>query len=640
MISAFGPLLYRVRVRVGRWPRNVKRIVIVAFDAVLLFLCAVLAFKLRLGVHHELSSVQYGLAAVAPIAAFPVFVRLGLYRAVLRYIPERAIWTILQAMLIASLAWVAIIFLTELGGGEGAPRSVPMLYLAIGAFMVAGSRFAIKAILLTSPFSAEDDRRVLVYGAGSAGMQLVSALRAGGDHSILGFVDDNAGLHGHDVAGLRVFPPEHLEVLVERMGVTDVLLCVPTASSQRRLEIAARLRQLPVNLLNLPPISELAAGKYAISALKEIDVEDLLGRMPVPADEALIGSVVTNKTILVTGAGGSIGTELCRLVATHRPARMILVDASEAALFQIGQRLRENRPDFELIKVLASVGNRDRMTEIFHANAVDVVFHAAAFKHVPMLEANALEGIRNNVLGTQVIAEAAYDAGVSTFVLISTDKAVRPISVMGATKRLSELIVGDFAERAEREGAKSRFLSVRFGNVLGSTGSVVPLFKEQIARGGPVTITDPRMTRYFMAIPEAAQLIVQAAGLSEGGEVFLLDMGEPVSILSLAENMIRLAGLSVKTPDNPNGDIAIEEIGMRPGERLVESLFYNPALSLVTRHPKIFKARRRRQNLPSREYELPRLQDAVDAGNERLAKIILFGAISDQDVAPVIGAAS
>ncbi|GHA32647.1 nucleotide sugar epimerase/dehydratase WbpM [Devosia pacifica] len=612
----------RIRSFFERLTRPQKRMLQVAFDCLALLLVVWCAYSLRLGTLFQPNGWQLFFMLLAPVLAIPFFVRLGLYRAILRYLPDKALWTVLKAMSAAAIGWMALIFLAEMSGAEGVPRSIPVIYWALGTVVIAGSRFAAKAFF-AGPVPAAGQRRALIYGAGRSGTQLAIALDAAGDRSVVGFVDDDLSLRGQDLVGRRVYRAEDLAQLIANFDITDIILSIPSASSQRRLEISTRLAELPVRLSTLPSISDLAAGKYTISQLKEIDIEDLLGRSHVAPDPALMQTVVAGKTILITGAGGSIGSQLARLVATNGPKVLIILEASEFALYEIDRKLRGLMPDLEIIPLLGSVIDAKRIAGIFAQWPVEVVFHAAAYKHVPLVEANVVEGVRNNVLGTKIVAEAALEAGVERFVLISTDKAVRPSSIMGATKRISELIIRKLSDRSEADGKPQRFLAVRFGNVLGSTGSVVPLFKEQIAKGGPITLTDHRMTRYFMAISEAAELIVQAAALSDGGEIFLLDMGEPVAIRDLAENMVRLAGLSVRSEDNPTGDIEIRETGIRPGEKLSESLYYDPASAAATQHPKIFKAKR----LGARETQLDPLLEQigilVGEGNDQALRALI-----------------
>jgi FlaA1/EpsC-like NDP-sugar epimerase len=478
-----------------------------------------------------------------------------------------------------------------------------------------------------------DGARVLIYGANEAGMQLASALGADTSRRVVGFIDDDPAFQGRDLVGYRVHPAEIVGDLIRDLGVNEVVISLPRASAVRRHEIYELLNAYPVKIRTLPPIADLAGGKYRVGELQEIDIDDLLGRSSVPADPALLRQMIEDRTILVTGAGGSIGSELSRLIARWHPRRLVLFDANEFALYEIDRRIAVDHPGLDRAPVLGSVCNGDMVGRVLAEHAVDAVFHAAAYKHVPLLEANVVEAVRNNVLGTAVLARAALAANVGHFVLISTDKAVHPTSVMGATKRWAEIVTVDCARRAAEAGSGARFCAVRFGNVLGSNGSVVPLFKEQIAGGGPVTLTDDRMTRYFMSVHEAAELIVQAGALSQGADFFLLEMGAPIAIRRLAENMIRLAGLSVRAPDRPDGDIEIKAVGARPGEKLEEQLFYDVAKVTRTRHPKILRARRTLETEPL-EAALAQLRAAVDRADGGAARDVLFGFIVEREAEP------
>ncbi|KQN74817.1 nucleoside-diphosphate sugar epimerase/dehydratase [Devosia sp. Leaf64] len=609
----------------GSLPRFSKRVIIVAFDVLALSFALWASFSLRFGSWTPPNTIgQFVMIGSAPLVAIPIFARLGLYRAVIRYLPERALWSILQATSLAAGCWLLLVFLSAMSGYTIVPRSVPILYWAIATMLIGSSRFLVKRFLWSSRTTQAKHRQILVYGAGESGAQLVTALRRNGGDRIVGFIDDNSSLHGRDVAGIRVFPLSHFERLVEQHGIDEVILSIPSLTSQRKQEIIARVSGQGVKIKTLPPISELVSGKYLVSQIRDIEIDELLGRSTVPADRALVREIIEGRTIMVTGAGGSIGSELCRLIAQWSPQRLVLFESNEFALYRIDRELTAAY-DHAIVPILGSVVDRRRLESAIDAFGVQVLFHAAAYKHVPLVEANALEGIRNNVLGTLNAAETALSKGVEHFVLISSDKAVRPTNVMGATKRWAELIIQDTSARALARQTGQRFSAVRFGNVLGSNGSVVPLFKEQIAAGGPLTLTDPGMTRYFMSIREAAELIVQAGQLSQGGDIFLLEMGSPVLISDLAENMIRLAGFSVRNADNPEGDIEIVVTGKRPGEKMYEELFYNEADAAPTGHPKIMRATH--QAAINLEEWMLRLKEAVDTENESDARRILFEAI-------------
>jgi FlaA1/EpsC-like NDP-sugar epimerase len=620
-------MLEKWKVAVTNLPRFVKRGILLGFDFLALAVALWLAYCLRYGIWSPPTTLdQFEVILTGPVVALPIFVRMGLYRAVIRYLPERALWTILQAMTLAALCWVALAFLSELVVHGYVPRSVPLIYWLLGMFFIAGSRFLAKAILGRSGNMERNRRSVVIYGAGEGGAQLATALGREPSTFIVGFIDDNRNLHGRDIAGFRVFPPGYLGRLISEYGVSEVILSITSLDNTRRREIVGEIGRHGIRLRTLPPLSDVAQGKYLVNRVREIDIDELLGRSSVPPDSELLRQMIEGRSIMVTGAGGSIGSELCRLIARWAPRRLVLFEANEFALYNIDRELTALGLA-EVVPVLGSVTDASRAGDAIGDNGIEVVFHTAAYKHVPLVEANALEGIRNNVLGTAAVAQEALDRGVENFVLISSDKAVRPTNVMGATKRWAELIVWQKSIEAAQLGKGQRFCSVRFGNVLGSNGSVVPLFKEQIAAGGPVTLTDPAMTRYFMSIHEAAELIVQAAALSEGGDVFLLEMGNPIPIRELAENMIRLAGLSVRDRENPGGDIEIEITGKRPGEKLYEELFYDRNLAGATRHPKILRARRNEASAVDIPGSLNSLARLLTERKELAARTMLFEVI-------------
>jgi FlaA1/EpsC-like NDP-sugar epimerase len=619
-------MLGEVRDLLSGLSRGAKRVILVGFDVVALLLVLWLSFTIRLGGSFSPTSYHWLLMAAAPFIAIPVFVRMGLYRAVIRYLPERAFITVIQAMTLATLLWVVALYFAEATRFAVFPRTVPLFYFIFGTLLIGGARFIAKALLALPERNIGREAGVVIYGAGTAGTQLAEALRTQGRNYVAAFLDDDPAMWGRDVAGYRVYPPDNLGELVRNRAVREVILSLPSADAPTRGAIIEKLSQLPVKIRTLPAISDLASGKYLVSQLRAIDIDDLLGRSAAPADSRLFEAMLVDRTIMVTGAGGSIGSELTRLIAKWHPKKLVLLEANEFALYEIERTLKLVNGTV-VVPVLGSVADEALVRRTLAAEGVEVIFHTAAHKHVPLVEINALEGVRNNVIGTRVLVEAARDAGIERFVLISTDKAVRPTSVMGATKRWAELIVRHYG--ATGDTARQRFCAVRFGNVLGSNGSVVPLFREQIAAGGPVTLTDERMTRYFMSIHEAAELIVQAGALSEGGDIFLLDMGEPVRIRDLAENMIRLAGLTVRSAKNPGGDIEIAVTGSRPGEKLYEELFYDPAHATRTAQPRIFRspsAVRKTDDLPA---ALERLEAALSAEDEPQVRRVLFDYVAE-----------
>jgi len=597
-------------------PRPVKRAVALVFDAFLCVLTVWLAFWLRLDEwlplsgHPQWRPEWAALAAVT--VALPIFITFGFYRAIFRYAGWQASLTVVRAMALYTVIYATVFSLLRV---PGVPRSVGLIQPMLLFLAVAGSRLLLRFWLggmYRTILARGALPKAMIYGAGRAGQQLAAALSTSLEIRVVGFLDDDAGLHGQTLNGLPVYPPDSLPELVRIEGVQEVLLAMPSASRQRRHEILESLRAQHVTVRLLPGVVELAQGKVAVSDLREPENEDLLGRAPVPPDAALMERNIRGKVVLVTGAGGSIGSELCRQIARLEPERLLLVEHSEYALYALDQELR--RGGFEatrLVPLLGSVRDAARMREILQTFRPQTVYHAAAYKHVPLVEHNPAEGIRNNVFGTQIVAEAAREAGVADFVLISTDKAVRPTNVMGASKRLAEMVLQAMAAA----GGSTRFTMVRFGNVLGSSGSVVPLFRRQIKAGGPVTLTHPEVTRYFMTIPEAAQLVIQAGAMARGGEVFLLDMGEPVKIAELARRMIELSGLTVKDAEHPDGDIEIRIVGLRPGEKIFEELLIgdNPE---PTAHPRILKAREEFLPRATLEARLAELQNVLASGDE------------------------
>lgn len=625
------PIIRGMRERIIRTPRRWKRIVMIVIDSALLLVAIWASYALRLSNWSPaVTSERLTLAFLAVVVAIPVFVRLGLYRSVIRYLPEAAIWTILRAMTIATVCWVIIIFLTEMTGRGIVPRSVPVLYFVLGTLLIGSTRFAAKWILSAGTGMRREEEPIFIYGAGATAAQLARALRGHGNRFVMGLIDDDPANHGRDVAGYRVFPPRDLPLLVERYGIREIVLSMSSIPPEARQAVIARVTGLGIKIRSVPDISDIIDGRYIVNQIREIEIDELLGRSFVPPDKDLLAKALSGKTVMVTGAGGSIGSELCRLIATWKPTKLVLLEASEYALYRIEQELT-TKGGPEIVPVLGSVTDEPLVRRTIRTHQIEVLYHAAAHKHVPLVESNVLEGIRNNVFGTLTLAQTAAAENVQSFVLISSDKAVRPTNVMGATKRWAELIVRQLAIQARSSGSKQTFCAVRFGNVIGSNGSVVPLFKQQIAKGGPVTVTDPDMTRYFMSIPEAAELIVQAGAMSEGGDVFLLDMGEPVRIGDLAENMIRLAGFKVRNAENPDGGIAIKVIGKRPGEKPFEELFYNRNHAKPTAHPKIMRADASTIGHHDLTGSIDALKRAVEQEDEAAARKLLFSIIMGDD---------
>lgn len=614
----------------SRLPRRWKGVLLICADVIALLAALWAGYALRYAVWNpEITPERIVLGLLAPAVAVPIFIKMGLYRAVVRYLPGAAIWAIARAMLLATMAWVILVFLLEMAGQGIVPRSIPLFYFVIGSFFVAGSRFAAKWLLTGSTEMQGGKRPVLIYGTGLSAVRLAKALKGDGTRQVIGFVDQDTTHLGRDLAGHRVFAATNLSRLIDQYDVEEIVLSMSSIAPEVRHAVIAEVTSLGITARMLPDIADIVEGRYIVSQIREIELDELLGRSFVPPDPTLLKQVLAGRVVMVTGAGGSIGSELCRLVAKWKPAKLILFEANEYALYSIDRELSATR--CSVVPVLGSITDKVALRRAIVQHGVEVVYHAAAHKHVPLLEGNVLEGIRNNVLGTLTVAEVAFEQNVGKLVLISSDKAVRPTNVMGATKRWAELIVRQKASEAQSLGREQIFCAVRFGNVIGSNGSVVPLFKEQIAKGGPVTVTDPDMTRYFMSIPEAAELIVQSSALSVGGDIFLLDMGDPIRIGDLAENMIRLAGFKVRNELNPQSGIAIQVTGARPGEKLFEELFYDRANAKPTKHPKILTANAGAIQ-PSRVTEaLDSLMDALRREDEKGAKDILFSFIADRE---------
>ncbi len=587
-------------------PRNAKRLIMVLADAILLPLALVSAIMLR---HYpyvpDLSAMKW-IFFVLPLVTIPVFVRLGLYRAVIRYMEDKVVIIVLAGVTISTMLLITMSLFA--GYVPTLSRAAYVLFWVLALLYVGGSRMVIRGYLRRHGGGSKGEP-VAVYGAGRAGVQLVHALRMGHEFRPVAIFDDTIDLHGAEVAGLSVHPLADIAEVVEDFGVRQVLLAIPSASRKHRKEIIGSLERLHLQIKTIPSPSEIALGQARIDEVRQVSIEDLLGREPVAPNEALLAACVRDKVVMVTGAGGSIGSELCRQVLQLKPIRLVLFEISEYALYSIEQELRRMAGvQIEIIAILGSVTHRRRLEAVMRVFGVQTVYHAAAYKHVPLVEHNVIEGVRNNVFGTWDASLAAAAANVETFILISTDKAVRPTNVMGASKRLAELVLQAMAQR--RGGP--RYCMVRFGNVLGSSGSVVPLFEHQIRHGGPVTVTHPEIIRYFMTIPEAAQLVIQAGSMGKGGEVFVLDMGQPVKILSLAKRMIHLSGFTVRDATNPEGDIEIVFTGLRPGEKLYEELLIGGDVT-GTQHPLIMQATERSIPLSELETSLQVLDDACHA---------------------------
>lgn len=600
--------------QLDRWQ---KRLLKITADSLIIWISLLLAFMLRLD---DLKLVEplgehFWLFVMAPIVSIPVFFIRGFYRSVMRYSGVQASTAIFEGATIASILLGILIYIGPVD--SLVPRSIIFIYWLLSLVMLGGLRllmrrfFSYDAIALTAliPFlrissPARDSRTpVLIYGAGHSGNQLLSAIRMGSDMRVVGFLDDNPALVGRIIGGVQIFNPRDTEKIIERFGAKEVLLAIPSASRRRRIQVIEMLAPIKIMVRTIPGMMDLVSGKITASDLREVDIADLLGRDSVAPNADLFEQCVKNQVVLVTGAGGSIGSELCRQIVQLKPTVLILYEHSEFALYsihqEVGHFVRNMQLLVKIVPLLGSILNHRALYNTMSAWHVDTVYHAAAYKHVPMVEHNIAAGTMNNIFGTLHTAQAAIRAQVKNFVLISTDKAVRPTNIMGSTKRLAELVLQALATEKEpilfgarelgRFSNNTRFTMVRFGNVLGSSGSVIPLFREQIRKSGPVTVTHPEITRYFMTIPEAAQLVIQAGSMGTGGDVFVLDMGEPIKIAELAAKMVLLSGLSVKSDADPDGDIEIRFTGLRPGEKLYEELLIGANVT-ETGHPKIQRA--------------------------------------------------
>ncbi|GAA4333691.1 nucleoside-diphosphate sugar epimerase/dehydratase [Pigmentiphaga soli] len=596
--------------------RPQKVAVMVAADLVALPTCLLAAFYLRLGDGFVLQ--QYGASApvIMALATMPVFYFCNLYRNVVRYVDVRVLRSTGIGITILALGTYALSLVLDT---PTPPRSSLLIYWFVAFAYVVISRFGARHLLRNPQHRPGRPQRVAIYGAGEAGFQLVNAMRTSQTYVPVCYFDDDRHLENRHVASLRVHPISRLREIVSNLDIEQIIIAIPSASPERRRHIFNQLSALDIPVKTLPTMAELVDGKVSDNAIREIKLEDLLGRKPVPPRKDLFARCVAGKVVLVTGAGGSIGSELCRQIETQRPSKLILLDHSEYALYSIEHELRGRFPEAAIAAYLGSVCDASLLSGIVREHRVDTIYHAAAYKHVPLVETNMAEGIRNNVMGTWNVAMAAAQHDVETCVLVSTDKAVRPTNVMGASKRCAELIFQAFASR---QANRTTFSMVRFGNVLGSSGSVVPLFRRQIENGGPVTVTHTDIIRYFMLIPEAAQLVIQAGGMAKGGEVFVLDMGEPVKVMDLARTMIEMSGLTEKTPQNPLGDIEIKVVGLRPGEKLYEELLI-AGDTIPSEHPRIMSSREPCFGLIELENRLNKLFEACKSQDDLQIRMAL-----------------
>lgn len=642
-----------------------RQIMAMGMDVLCAWAALWLAICLRLDVWELPNSNQTGTYLLAPLLAIPVMVKFGLYRAIFRYTGFAAMLTTMQAIAVYGLLFFA--YTVFVGNPSHVPRSVGILQPLLFLLLVGGNRAFIRGLFMYSgSHSAPKQGRLLIYGAGETGMQTAAAIHSSRQYALIGYIDDDPAKIGRSINGVEVWSPQDLPHVVRDSEVTDVLLAIPSMDRARRHAIIRGMRDLSVHVRSVPGMADLTSGRAQVQQFRELDADDLLGRDAVPPDAELMARNIRGQVVMVTGAGGSIGSELCRQIVSAAPARLLLVENSEYSLYRIEQELHAlaaTQPQpLDVVALLGDVRDVQRMREIVGSYRPGTIYHAAAYKHVPMVERNPVQGVANNVWGTLNVARAALECGVPHFVLISTDKAVRPTNIMGASKRLAEMCLQalaasqtvDFAalDQAMRPQPASAATAagqapagdvprrtclsmVRFGNVLGSSGSVVPLFRQQIAQGGPITLTHAEVTRYFMTIPEAAQLVLQAGSMAAGGDVFVLDMGEPVKIMDLARDMIVLSGMTVRDAEHPQGDIAVQITGLRPGEKLYEELLIgdNPQ---PTEHPRIMKAQENFQPWPQLQQHLVALHRCMAANDVAALVQLLLQLVNGFSAGPVV----
>jgi len=612
--------------KISNWflsrPRTLKRLITLVVDFIAIVFALWLAISLRYGVFYIPPQKQLWIFLLAPIIAIPIFVRAGLYRAIVRYLGMQALWTIIKAVSLYALLFAVVVLLA---GVEQVPRTVYGINAILLVLFVGGSRMIARwwfaGSIAENTLNNMTRRRVppvIIYGAGQSGAQMAAALKVSHQLNPVAFIDDETTLHRQQINGLNVYSFSELSYVIEKFYAQDILLAMPSISRSQRHKIIQLLEPYPVHVRTLPDLVDLAEGKVTVADIREVDIADLLGRDSVEPQQELLHANIKNKTVMVTGAGGSIGSELCRQIIKLQPTQLVLYELNEFGLYSIEKELKSLGLKTPIISVLGTVLNQTRLELVCKRFDVNTIYHAAAYKHVPMVEKNTTEGVRNNVFGTLSCAKAAMASKVETFVLISTDKAVRPTNTMGASKRLAELVLQGLSQ----EKSETHFTMVRFGNVLGSSGSVIPLFREQIAKGGPVTVTDPRIIRYFMTIPEAAELVIQSGAMGQGGDVFVLDMGEPIRILELAKRMIHLSGFLEKDEAHPEGDIEIIYTGLRHGEKLYEELLIGDNVS-DTQHQRIMRAEEKVIAWPELVGILSKLEQANEKDDYQVVRTLL-----------------
>ena len=591
--------------------RIYKQLLIALIDAIILIGVLLTSFSMRLGYWYWPESDLFWVIVGAPLIALPVFMQFGLYHGIVRFLGLQALWAIVKAVSLYALIWGIIGFMSAI---EGIPRSVILINWLLAILSIGGLRM-IARWMLSGANDLTDQKNVIIYGAGSAGRQLANALLQSREYKPVAFIDDAKDLISQHINGIKVYSIDRVELLIQKYNVDEALLALPSASRQRRNEIINFLEPYPILVRILPGVSELAQGRIEVEDLRTVSIDDLLGREPVKPQQSLLQQNIKDKVVMVTGAGGSIGSELCRQIIKLGASKLILFEQSELALYTIDQELSKDH----VFPILGSVVNQDRVERVCKKFGVKTIYHAAAYKHVPMVEYNSTEGVVNNIFGTLKCAQAAINCHVEAFVLISTDKAVRPTNTMGATKRSAEMVLQALSD----DQNTTKFVMVRFGNVLNSSGSVIPLFKNQIKDGGPVTVTDREIIRYFMTIPEAVELVIQAGAMGKGGEVFVLDMGKPIKIFDLATKMIYLSGLEVRNESNPNGEIEIKITGLRPGEKLFEELLIGDNVS-KTKHPMIMRAKEEMLSWDELSVILNSLEGAVVDSNQEVLQSLLI----------------
>ena len=609
--------------------RNAKQAIMLLFDSIALIAILLSSFYIRLGYWYFPEGYLLWILYGAPLLAIPIFVRFGLYLSVVRYIGFKGLWCIVQAVTLYALLWGLASFMI---GTDVAylsvwiPRSIILINWMLCLLVIGGSRMFIRWFLTTESLLSRGSKlNVVIYGAGSSGRQLSNSLQQSIEYNHVAFVDDNSIIQNSYINSIPVMSASKLTSLIKEKEISQILLAMPSVSRKQRNEIIDRLSQLPVHVRSLPSVLELAQGKVKIDDLREVDIKDLLGREPVAPNDKLLKIKISNKVVMVTGAGGSIGSELCRQIVFLKPKRLILFEISESSLYKIDRELVDiGISNIDILPILGSVRDRQRLEKICKHFGVQTIYHAAAYKHVPLVEYNNSEAVLNNTFGTKIVAEVAIATKVESFVLISTDKAVRPTNTMGATKRIAELIL----QALSAQEHSTCFTMVRFGNVLDSSGSVIPLFKKQIKMGGPVTVTDINMVRYFMTIPEAVELVLQAGAISKCGDIFVLDMGEPVRIFDLATRMIQLSNLQVLDDNNPNGDIEIKFVGLRPGEKLYEELLVGNHTT-ETDNPLIMRAEEALPDWATLKPILDQLHEATKKLDQQEVRELLIKVVPD-----------